>query len=44
MTLTITEPKVMHSLRFDPCAGAGEVRIESLSLKDASGAALKSWP
>ena len=44
LALTITEPKVMHGLRFDPCAGAGEVRIESLQLKDASGTALKSWP
>ena len=44
LALTIDEPKVMHGLRFDPCAGAGEVRIESLQLKDASGAALMSWP
>ena len=44
MTLTISEPKVLHGLRLDPCAGPGEVRIEALQLKDASGTALKSWP
>ncbi len=44
MTLKIAEPKLLHSLRFDPCAGEGEVRIESLRLTDARGAMLKSWP
>ncbi len=44
MTLSIAELKVLHGLRLDPCAGAGEVRIEGLQLKDARGTALKSWP
>jgi len=43
MSLTIPEPKTMHSLRFDPCAGEGEVRIESLQLKDGAGTVVKSW-
>ncbi len=44
LTLTIAEPGVMHGLRFDPGAGAGEIRIEALQLRDSSGATLKSWP
>jgi hypothetical protein len=44
MTLTISEPKALAAMRLDPCAGEGEVRIESLKLNDAHGTALKSWP
>jgi arylsulfatase len=44
MTLTVAEPNVLYGMRLDPCAGKGEVRIESLQLRDASGTTLKSWP
>lgn len=44
MTLTIPETRRLYALRFDPCAGAGEVRIEGLQLKDAAGNPVKSWP
>ena len=44
MSLLLAETGTLHSLRLDPCAGPGEVRIDSLCLKDAIGATLKSWP
>ena len=44
VTLAIAEPKSFFAMRLDPCAGKGEVRIESLQLKDAKGTVLKSWP
>lgn len=44
VALRIDEPQTLHSLRLDPCAGAGEVRIEALQLKDSGGAVLKAWP
>jgi hypothetical protein len=42
--LPIAETKKLHSLRLDPCAGPGEVRLEGVRLKDATGATIKSWP
>ena len=42
--LKIPERKRLYGLRLDPCASAGQVRIEGLMLKDASGKILKSWP
>ena len=42
--LTIPEAKQLYALRLDPCGGAGEVRIEALMLKGASGETLASWP
>ena len=44
VTLNIDEPKTLVGMRLDPCDGKGEVRIESLQLKDARGTTLKSWP
>ena len=44
MTLTIAGPKSLFAMRLDPCAGKGEVRLESLQLKDSRGTTLKSWP
>jgi arylsulfatase len=44
VSLTIAEPKALVGLRLNPCAGKGEVRIDSLQLKDAHGTTLKSWP
>lgn len=42
-TLRIEEAKTLHALRFDPCGGAGEVKIEGLVLK-ADGKVLAKWP
>lgn len=42
--LKIPENKRLYGLRLDPCGSAGQVRIEGLMLKDASGKILKSWP
>ena len=44
VSLTIAEPKSLAAMRLDPCAGKGEVRIESLQLKDVKGTVLQSWP
>lgn len=44
VSVKIPETKAIHGLRFDPCSGAGEVRIEGLQLKDAAGKIIKSWP
>ena len=44
MSLSIDEPDTLFGLRFDPCAGVGEVRVDALQLKDAAGTVLKSWP
>jgi hypothetical protein len=44
VTLTIAEAKTLFGMRLDPCAGEGEVRIESLQLKDVKGTVLKTWP
>ena len=42
--LNIPEVQRLYGLRLDPCAGAGEVRMEGLQLKDAEGEILKLWP
>ena len=44
MKLTIDESKTLHALRFDPCGGAGEVKIDGLVLKAADGKVLAKWP
>ncbi|MBM3861828.1 MAG: arylsulfatase, partial [Verrucomicrobia bacterium] len=44
VTLAIPETKPLHAFRLDPCAGAGEVRLEGLTLKDADGKVLSQWP
>ncbi len=44
MTLRINEAKPLHGLRFDPCGGEGEVRIEGLVLKGADAKVLAKWP
>ena len=44
IVLNVTEPKVLHALRLDPCAGKGIVRLDSLRLKDSTGKTLKQWP
>lgn len=43
-TLRIDETKKLHALRFDPCGGAGEARLEGLVLKAADGKVLAKWP
>ena len=40
----LDEPKILHALRLDPCAGKGIVRLDSLQLKDVTGKILKQWP
>lgn len=44
ITLQIPETKRLHALRLDPCGGPGEATIEGLTLRDASGNPLKTWP
>jgi arylsulfatase len=44
LSMKIPETKPLHAFRLDPCAGAGEVRIEGLTLKDAQGKVLQHWP
>lgn len=44
ITLHIPETKALHALRLDPCGGPGEARIENLTLEDASGKTLRTWP
>ena len=44
IVLNLAEPKILHALRLDPCAGKGVVRLDSLQLKDATGKTLKQWP
>lgn len=44
IVLSIPETKPLFALRLDPCSGRGEARIDNLTLKDARGVALKSWP
>ncbi len=44
LTLNLAEPKTLHALRLDPCAGKGVVRIEGLRLNDTNGKTLKQWP
>ncbi len=44
VTLKIPETKRLYAIRLDPCGGAGEVVIEALTLKDASGKTLQEWP
>ncbi len=44
IVLHIPEDKPLHAFRLDPCAGAGEVRIEALTLNDSSGTVLQRWP
>jgi arylsulfatase A-like enzyme len=43
-TLKVPETRRLYGLRLDPCSGPGEVRIDLLRLKDATGSTLKSWP
>lgn len=42
--LKIPESKPLYALRLDPCAGPGEVRIETLTVKNATGKVLYAWP
>ena len=44
MTLQIPETRPLHAFRFDPCAGAGEVRLDSLKITDSAGKILQQWP
>jgi arylsulfatase len=44
ISLNIPEKKRLYALRLDPCASAGEARIEGLKLMDSSGKIIKSWP
>ncbi|MBL9117919.1 MAG: arylsulfatase [Verrucomicrobiaceae bacterium] len=43
-SIRIEEKGVVHALRLDPCAGAGDLRIEGLVLKGADGSILSQWP
>ena len=43
-SIRIDEAKTLHALRLDPCGGEGEVRLEGLTLKNASGEVLVKWP
>ncbi|MFO1483811.1 MAG: arylsulfatase [Verrucomicrobiaceae bacterium] len=42
--IRIDEPKTIHALRFDPCGGEGEVRIQGLVLKGTDSKVLAKWP
>jgi arylsulfatase len=44
VTLSIPERQSLHAFRLDPCAGAGEVRLEALQIADATGQSLLQWP
>jgi arylsulfatase A-like enzyme len=44
VTLRISETQPLHAFRLDPCAGAGEVRLEGLKLTDSAGKLLQQWP
>ena len=44
VSLRIAETKPLYALRLDPCAGVGQVRIQGLQLKDATGRTVRSWP
>ncbi len=37
-------PKAITGLRIDPATAAGEIRFESIRLKDQAGKVLKEWP
>lgn len=44
ISLAIPNKGRLFALRLDVCDGPGEARIEGLTLKDAKGAVVKSWP
>jgi len=44
LKITLDEGKTLHGLRLDPCGGPGEVRVDGLVLKTASGTVLARWP
>jgi arylsulfatase len=44
VSLEIPATAPPHALRLDPCAGAGEVEMEALRIKDAAGRTLAEWP
>ncbi len=43
-SIVLDNKEPLYGLRLDPCAGAGEVRVKGLELKDASGHVLCAWP
>ena len=42
--VTILEPRCLYAPRLDPCAGAGDVSLEGVTLCGADGAVLGTWP
>jgi arylsulfatase len=43
-SIALENEQPLFGLRFDPCAGPGQVRIKELTLKDAAGKVLCAWP
>jgi arylsulfatase len=43
-SLAFDNKEPIYALRFDPCSGAGTVRIKGMVLKDAAGQVLCTWP
>ena len=44
MILQIAETKPLCAIRLDPCAGAGQVRLQGLTLKGSTGKVIQQWP
>jgi len=44
VSISIDTKATLHGLRIDPCSAPGTVKIKGLSLQDASGKQLHSWP
>ncbi len=44
LSIKLDDPRLIHSLRLDPCAGPGSVRLEGLRLTDSTGKTLEQWP
>lgn len=44
ITLKLDTTGTLHSLRLDPCAGPGVVRLQKLVLRDAQGKPHPVWP
>lgn len=44
VNVLIDTKKPLCALRFDPCSGPGEVRVEALRLTGAGGKPLHEWP
>lgn len=44
INLTLDTTEILHGFRLDPCGGPGGVRLRGLTLEDAHGKTLRTWP